>query len=518
MKHWWDSIIPEESNIIINGDVSTLVQRALENKEGTLSSQGALVIESGKFTGRAAEDKYVVEDSYTSSLIDWDNHINRMPQALFQKLKDLFSEHIKTSDRKYLMERSVGADPHYALGLRIITLQASSALFAKNIFREHVDSPELGYYTIFHCPELSLDKKSLGLKSSTVIAINFSTKEILIAGTAYAGEMKKAVFSVMNTLLPSLGVLPMHSGANTDSDGNVSVFLGLSGTGKTTLCTDVGKILIGDDEHGISSDGIFNLEGGCYAKTFKLSEVKEPQVYQAVNRFGALLENVVLDTNHNPQFEDNSITENGRGTYPLNFISDSSTTGVEVFPSNIFFLSADAMGVLPAVAKLNTEQAMYYFLSGYTAKLAGTEVGMKGIKATFSHCFGAPFMMRYPKVYGELLSHFMKTNKVNVWMINTGWYGGVYGEGARYPLSVTRGIVRAIQSGLPKDLKYIRDPEFELSIPQKLEGVDVKYLNTRSLWKDRQLYDTTSNALKDLFKKNYKKYEVVTTKNQDLVL
>ena len=506
MIPWWSDILSDKVSLFINEDIATLVQLALHNHEGQLSSDGALVVRTGKFTGRAAEDKYVVRDEYTESRIDWAN-VNPLTFREFCNIKNEFVRNYNQNPRSmYLMERSVGADPQYSLGIRIITPEASHALFSRHLFREPLKNPELGYFTIFHCPDLELDVSSIGLRSSTVIAISFESQEILIGGTGYAGEIKKAVFSVMNTLLPDKGVLPMHAGSNMDEAGNVSIFFGLSGTGKTTLATDQGKFLIGDDEHGLSSDGVFNLEGGCYAKTFNLSEKNEPQVYHAANRFGSILENVVLNDDHEPIFNDKSITENGRASYPLRFVENASDTGLGKIPQQIFFLSADAMGVLPAVAKLDNHQAMYYFLSGYTAKLAGTEIGLSGIKATFSHCFGAPFMMRHPTDYADLLKMYLDSHNLEVWLINTGWYGGPYGIGQRYDLSVTRSIIRAIQNGVPGNCKYFKEASFELYIPESLPGVDEKYLNARKLWKDPNEYDKTAFKLKNLFSENIKKF------------
>jgi phosphoenolpyruvate carboxykinase (ATP) len=303
----------------------------------------------------------------------------------------------------------------------------------------------------------------------------------------------------------------MHSGSNIDENENVSVFFGLSGTGKTTLSTDKGKTLIGDDEHGLSSDGIFNIEGGCYAKTFNLTEKGEPQVFHAANRFGSILENVCLDVEHNPVFTDKSITENGRASYPLKYVEDASTSGIGPFPKQIFFLSADAMGVLPAVAKLDIKQAEYFFLSGYTAKLAGTEVGLAGIKAAFSHCFGAPFMMRHPTDYSNLLKKFLDSHPLNVWLINTGWYGGAYGVGQRYDLSITRSIIRALQKGIPEKTRFSKEKVFNLSIPESIPGVDAKFLNARALWSDPSQYDETASRLKKLFEENFQKFSIDST-------
>lgn len=508
MKNWWNEHISGRVPTLVNLEVPVLVERCLQERKGELSADGALVVHTGKFTGRAADDKYVVDDDYSHGRIDWKNNINTMKADQFEKLRDEFSKYINGSGEKlYIMERSVGADSDYSLGVRVITTSPSHALFAHHMFRPKTNNPKLNFFTVYHCPELEPNPKEHNLKSSTVIAINFTSREVIILGTGYAGEMKKAIFSVMNVLLPDAGVLPMHSGSNVDDRGNVSVFFGLSGTGKTTLSTDIGLKLIGDDEHGLSEDGIFNIEGGCYAKTYKLTAKGEPQVYFATNHFGSLIENVKLDEKRRPLFDDKSITENGRSSYPLNFISDSVASGMGNFPKNIFFLSADAMGVLPAVAKLNPEQAMYYFLSGYTAKLAGTELGLAGIKAAFSHCFGAPFMMRHPETYAELLKHFMQEHDLDVWLINTGWCGGAYGVGERYDLSVTRQIIRAIQRGLPADTQYENDSVFDLSLPVSIPGVESKFLRPDSLWKDKDNYRSTAEKLRELFEENYKKFE-----------
>ena len=505
MKQWWKEYIHDRNNIIVNEDVPTMVQLALHYNEGQLSTEGALVIRTGKFTGRAAEDKYVVRDNYTETRINWPK-VRSLSDRQFENIKHELVKHINDYSRTvYVSERCAAANSNYSLGLRCITTRASHALFVHNMFRESIPNPHFGHFTIIHAPDLELDYARLGLRSSTLIAIDFEAREILISGTAYAGELKKSVFSVMNTLLPDEGVLPMHSGANIDPNENVSIFFGLSGTGKTTLSTDFDKKLIGDDEHALTPEGVFNMEGGCYAKTYRLSNIKEPQIYKAVNRFGTLIENVTLDDSHQPLFDDTSITENGRASYPLKFIENIVESGVAGYPKNIFFLSADAMGVLPPLAKLTTEQVMFYFLLGYTAKLAGTEVGVQGVKATFSHCFGAPFMMRNPMDYARLFQKYLQMNNTNVWLINTGWYGGYYGgEGKRYELSFTRSLIRAIQSGKDLNTSYYEEPVFNLNIPQAIPGVEKNLLNPRLTWKDEKSYDEIALKLKELFIENYR--------------
>ncbi|MGZ3788792.1 MAG: phosphoenolpyruvate carboxykinase [Bacteriovorax sp.] len=505
MKNWWTEFFSDSDHLLINASQSLLIEESLIDRKNKLSSGGSLVVETGKFTGRAVDDKYVVKDDYSTPIIDWKNNIRELCPLTFSRIKKEMLLKMNQGHQKiFIAERSVGADLESALGLKIITTKASHALFAQNIFRDHVESPALGSFTIVHDPDFEVDPKRFGVKNSTVIAINFTGREIIIAGSAYAGEMKKAVFSVMNTLLPEKGILPMHSGANQDKNGTVSVFFGLSGTGKTTLATDTGMALIGDDEHGLNDKGVFNFEGGCYAKTYNLSEKSEPEIFKAANRFGSLLENVVLDPiSRDPRYEDKSLTENARATYPLSaldFVADHSRGAV---PSHLFFLSADALGVLPAASKLSSEQAMFYFLSGYTAKLAGTEVGLSGIKVAFSHCFGAPFMMRRPQEYGNLLKHFLEKHPINVWLINTGWYGGPYGEGKRYPLAFTRECVRAIQSGAGLKATFKTDPVFSLQLPMELGSVDKNLLSPMELWKDQKRYTQMANDLKRRFEENY---------------
>lgn len=507
MWNWWNGIISGETPTIVNAPRALLVERTIQNRAGELSSGGALVVRSGKFTGRAAEDKYVVEDDYSKGAIDWSGKLLSMKPETFTSIKEEVLKKINIQKpHTYIMERSAGADCKLSIGVRLITTSPVHALFASEIFRDYTGEHPLGDYTIYHDPELELDAKKHKLRSSTAIILSYATKEILICGTAYCGEIKKSIFTVMNTILPDKGILPMHTGASMDPKGNVSLFFGLSGTGKTTLSTDEGMKVIGDDEHGLSDEGTFNFEGGCYAKTYGLSPSTEPQIFEASTSFASILENVALNEKREPQFDDKSITENGRSTYPLSALADHLPEGKAGIPSHIFFLSADALGVLPAVSQLDHEQAMYFFLSGYTAKLAGTEVGVKGISTTFSHCFGAPFMVRPPMDYGLLLKDFLKRHPIKVWLVNTGWYGGPCGVGERYNLSVTRSIIRSIQGGFGEEASFEKEPFFGLQVPTRLGQVDEKFLNPRSLWKDSSAYDNAARELKGKFDENFKKY------------
>ncbi|MFP5386543.1 MAG: phosphoenolpyruvate carboxykinase [Bacteriovoracia bacterium] len=506
MWKWWNGILSGDINLHINSNEPFLIEQAIKKRQGNLSADGALVVLSGKFTGRAADDKYIVKDSLTEEMIDWGGKVNVLSSEKFQELKtEILSRVHMLKPEMYVMETSAGAVENYSLGVNLITTSPVHALFCSHIMRDRREANPLGEFTIYHYPDLEFDAKEHGLRSSTVIALDFSTKEILIAGTSYCGEIKKSIFTVMNTLLPDLGVLPMHSGANADESNNVSVFFGLSGTGKTTLSTDQGMRMIGDDEHGLSREGIFNFEGGCYAKTYKLKEESEPDIFHATNRFGSIMENVVLDKKRVPDFDDKTITENGRSTYPLRFLDNIVQEGAGKIPSNFFFLSADAMGVLPPLSLLTKEQAMYYFLLGYTAKVAGTEAGMKGISATFSHCFGAPFMMRKPYDYGLLLKDLLQEYPIRVWLVNTGWYGGPYGVGKRFDISVTRSCIRAVQQGKAEKSEFRKDEIFSFLVPETLEGVESKYLRPSGLWKDGKDYRESALNLKRLFDENYKK-------------
>lgn len=513
MWEWWNGIVSGEIQTRVNPSSALLIERTIQKFQGKLSSRGALCVNSGKFTGRAAEDKYVVRNKASEKIIDWNAKIHELDDQRFNELKiEMLKKIHLLKPETFIVEVSAGADPMYSLGVNLITTSPVHAFFCQQIMRAKRENNSLGSYVIYHDPTLEFDAKKYGLRSSTVIAINFESREILIGGTAYCGEIKKAIFSVMNTILPDYGVLPVHSGANMGQGGKVSVFFGLSGTGKTTLSADVGLQVIGDDEHGISERGIFNFEGGCYAKTYKLTESGEPQIFHAVNRFGSLMENVVLDPEtREPKFDDKSITENGRATYPLGFLDGPDQDGRGEIPSDFFFLSADAMGVLPAISSLSDEQAIYYFLLGYTAKVAGTEIGLKGVTATFSHCFGAPFMMRPPIDYGVLLKEFLHKHKIKVWLVNTGWYGGSYGEGKRYSLDFTRNCIRAIQRGLGPETSFTTDPVFSLRIPDYIEGIDINLLNPHLLWKDPEEYFKTAKDLKQQFDHNYSKVIKGTT-------
>lgn len=506
MSSWWKEVLSDKIKIKINPPIATLIEDSLCGQQSLLSSSGAIVFKSGEFTGRAADDKYVVRNEASQGIIDWAGKILSLTDETFENIKREFFYHLEALEsRIYMVESSAGADLNYSLGVQLLTPSPVHALFCRQIMREKQDKTQLGVFKIYHAPKLKVDHVKLGTRSATVIALNFKTKEIIICGTSYCGEIKKSIFTVMNTLLPDLGVLPMHSGACADGRGDVSVFFGLSGTGKTTLSADEGMSVIGDDEHGLTENGIFNFEGGCYAKTLNLKFSTEPQIFQATNRFGSLLENVTLNIDSREiDYSDDTLTENGRATYPLTYLENIVSDGRGKVPSNFFFLSADAMGVLPMISKLDHDQAMYYFLLGYTAKVAGTEMGMKGISATFSHCFGAPFMLRRAQDYGELLKEFLLKNKINVWLINTGWFGGQYGIGRRYDLSVTRSCIRAVQKGYAQNISFTKDEVFDLQVPDSLSNIDVNLFRPQKLWASEAEYFAAAKKLKSMFDDKFK--------------
>ncbi len=494
--------------IFINPAPHILVQKTVENSQGRLTNKGALVVTTGKHTGRSAQDRYVVKSPSTETKIWWENAIRPMTTANFNRLKIDIIAHINQQKQVYINEKSVGADPVHNLGVRLISTHPSHVLFSNHLFREKVRELDARDFTILHAPTMRVEPKDYDARAETIIVTDFDQKMTLIVGSLYAGEIKKSMFSILNYLLPDAGVLPMHAGANRLANNETGVFFGLSGTGKTTLSTDEGTYLIGDDEHGLGPNGVFNFEGGCYAKTYKLSAETEPEIYRASQKFGAMLENVMLnETTGEVDFNDKSLTENGRLSYPLQFIDELEETSKGQIPSHLFFLTADAFGVLPPVAKLTKEQAMFYFVLGYTAKLAGTEVGIVEPQAAFSACFGAPFMLRTPSVYAKLLGEYLDKNpKTHVWLINTGWTGGAYGEGERFPLKITRQIIRSIQKGELAQASFEQDKIFGLHLPKSVPGVESKILKPEQTWKDPKAYTAKAQTLAASFHTQMKKF------------
>tara|TARA_R110002020_G_scaffold76944_2_gene194636 strand:+ start:7641 stop:9290 length:1650 start_codon:yes stop_codon:yes gene_type:complete len=491
-----------------NFSETELYEEAIRNREAEVTADGALRAVTGQHTGRSPKDKFVVRDETTEDVIWWDNNKPMSPERFDVLHKDMLAH--AAGKTLYIQDLIGGADPENALPTRVVTELAWHALFIRNLLirpsRATLEtfSQKL---TIINLPSFKADPARHGCRTETVIACDLTRGIVLIGGTSYAGENKKSVFTVLNYLLPAKHVMPMHCSANVGPAGDAAVFFGLSGTGKTTLSADPSRTLIGDDEHGWGESGIFNFEGGCYAKAIRLSAEAEPEIYAATRRFGTVLENVVLDENRVPDFEDGSLTENTRSAYPLHFIPNASDTGLAPHPKTIIMLTADAFGVMPPIARLTPEQAMYHFLSGYTAKVAGTEKGVTEPEATFSTCFGAPFMPRHPAEYGNLLRDLIDRHGVDCWLVNTGWTGGAYGVGRRMPIKATRALLTAALTGDLKGAQFRTDPNFGFAVPVAVDGVDSAILDPRSTWSDGHAYDAQAKKLVSMFIANFEKFE-----------
>ena len=493
----------------LNNSGPELMEFAIQRREGKLAASGALVVETGQHTGRSAQDKFVVTDPQSEGQIWWDNN-KPMSQEHFDRLHHDFLEMAKLKEL-FVQDLFAGADQEHRLPTRIFTEYAWHALFIRHMLRRPDAGELVGFepgFTIVNLPSFRAAPEYHGTRSETVIACDFTRRIVLIGGTSYAGETKKSVFSFLNYILPPKGVMPMHCSANVGKNGDAAVFFGLSGTGKTTLSADPNRTLLGDDEHGWSERGIFNFEGGCYAKTIRLSAQAEPEIYAASNMFGTVLENVVIDpVTRIPNFDDGRLAENARSAYPLPYIKNASATGIAGHPKNIVMLTADAFGVLPPIAKLTPSQAMYHFLSGYTAKVAGTEKGLGNEpSATFSTCFGAPFMPRHATVYGNLLRSLIAEHKVDCWLVNTGWTGGKYGFGSRMPIKATRALLNAALSGELKSQGMRTDPVFGFLVPHALPGVDTTILTPRDTWADAKAYDAMAARLVEMFNTNFERF------------
>ncbi|MDX2289274.1 MAG: phosphoenolpyruvate carboxykinase [Hyphomicrobiaceae bacterium] len=491
-----------------NLGVAELIEFAIRRGEGELAATGAFVAVTGQHTGRSPNDKFVVRDAETDPVIWWDN-----TKAITAEQFDvLYADFLAFARNRELFVQDLfaGADRDHRLPCRIITELAWHALFIRHLLRRPEAAELAGFapqFTVINMPSFRAAPDHHGTRSETVIACDFARRIVLIGGTSYAGETKKSVFSFLNYLLPSQGVMPMHCSANVGPQGDAAVFFGLSGTGKTTLSADPGRTLLGDDEHGWSPAGIFNFEGGCYAKTIRLSREAEPEIHAASNRFGTVLENVVLTPDRMPDFDDGSLAENSRSAYPIEAISNASLTGTAGHPRNVVMLTADAFGVLPPIARLTPAQAMYHFLSGYTAKVAGTEKGLGSEpQATFSTCFGAPFMPRHPSVYGNLLRKLIAEHGVDCWLVNTGWTGGKFGSGSRMPIKATRALLNAALSGHLAGKPMRVDPVFGFEVPLTLDGVDPLILTPRETWADPADYDAMAARLAGMFTKNFEKF------------
>jgi phosphoenolpyruvate carboxykinase (ATP) len=494
-----------------NLGTAQLVEHAIARREGLLASGGAFVVRTGDHTGRSAGDKFVVRDTATEENIDWGPVNQSFSPEQFDNLHKKLLGYLQARDL-YVQDCFAGADSRYRIAIRVITERAWHNLFARQVFVRPdplFTSGHLPEYTVIDAPGFRAVPEEDGTRSAAFVVLNFSKKVVLIGGTSYAGEMKKAIFSVLNYLMPVMGVLPMHCSANIGPQGDTALFFGLSGTGKTTLSAESERQLIGDDEHGWGGSQVFNFEGGCYAKCIRLSKEQEPQISSAI-RFGTILENVAVDTELRLlDFDDGHLTENTRAAYPLSFIDNAAVPSVGAIPKNVVFLTADAFGILPPLARLNTSQAMYHFLSGYTAKIAGTEVDLsKEPEATFSACFGAPFLPRRPEVYAEMLQQRMEQHSVQCWLLNTGWTGGPYGVGRRISLPTTRTLLREAFSGALDKVGYRQNPVFGFSVPKSCPGVDPKLLEPRATWSDPSAYDCMAAELARRFRKNFAKFRV----------
>src|SRR5579871_6770701 len=495
-----------------NLGAAELIEKALQRNEGLLASDGALVVETGQFTGRSPKDKYIVRGPGTETTVEWGSVNQPMPGQIFDQIYARLMKSLETGEL-FVQDCFAGADAEYTLPIRVVAQRAWHSLFARQLFirpnpentEEHV--PE---FTVFFAPAFHANPEKDGTRSKTCIAINFQKRVVIIAGTEYAGEVKKSIFTVSNYLLPERDVFPMHCSANTGADGRVALFFGLSGTGKTTLSADPARRLIGDDEHGWSHRGVFNFEGGCYAKCIRLSREQEPQIWKAI-RFGTVLENVVLDTDtRNLDFNSEEITENTRAAYPLEFIDNAVIPSVGGHPNHVIFLTADAFGVLPPLSRLTPEQAMYHFLSGYTAKVAGTERGLgKEPEATFSACFGAPFLPRSPSVYAAMLGEKLRRHGACCWLVNTGWVGGPYGTGHRMKLHYTRAMLSAALSGDLDSIRVHPHPVFRVLVPESCPNVPAEILDARGMWQNPSAYDHAAGELSARFNRNFEQFAAV---------
>ncbi|WP_421787097.1 phosphoenolpyruvate carboxykinase [Hyphobacterium sp.] len=500
--------VPQTGTLNHNWTEAALYEAAVRRGEGEIAKGGALVVKTGQHTGRSAKDKFTVRDAITEDTVWWDTNAS-ITSAQFTAIWNDFRSHMADKEL-FVQDLFGGADLDHRLPVRVVTEFAWHSLFIRHLLRrpETNDPAEFNpQFTIVNLPSFKADPARHGCRSETVIAVDFARKLVLIGGTSYAGETKKSVFTILNYLLPAKGIMPMHCSVNTDGE-NAAIFFGLSGTGKTTLSADASRTLVGDDEHGWSENGLFNFEGGCYAKMIRLCPQAEPEIYSTTQRWGTVLENVVMDpVTRELDLDDASLAENSRGAYPISAIPNASATGRCGPPKNLIMLTCDAFGIMPPIAKLTPAQAMYHFLSGYTAKVAGTEKGVTEPTVTFSACFGAPFMPRHPAEYGALLRELIAEHGVDCWLVNTGWTGGGYGEGQRMPIQATRALLNAALDGSLNTATFRQDQNFGFMVPTAVSGVDSKILDPRSTWKKPASYDAQAAKLADMFVANFAKFE-----------
>jgi phosphoenolpyruvate carboxykinase (ATP) len=492
-----------------NPTTSLLYTHALARGDGRLAEGGPLVVDTGRHTGRSPKDKFVVREPGSVHRIWWGDVNHELPEARYDALRDRVVARLEQADALYVIDAYAGADPAHRLTVRVITELPYHALFAKTMFIEPRADELEGFEPeslVLHAPAVEAEPEQDGVRSATFVLLHPSRTELVIGGTYYAGEIKKGIFTVMNDRLPLEGAFPMHCSANVGRDGDVAIFFGLSGTGKTTLSADPERSLIGDDEHGWGDNGVFNLEGGCYAKVIRLSPEAEPEIYRTTHAFGTILENVVIDENGVVDLDDASRTENTRAAYKLEQIANALPSKQGGHPRNVVMLTADAFGILPPIARLTIDQARFYFLSGFTAKLAGTEIGVTEPQPTFSACFGAPFLPQAPEVYSRMLGGKLAEHGATVWLVNTGWTGGPYGVGERLPIQATRALLRAALSGTLDGVEYREDPVFGFAVPVDAPGVEARLLDPRSTWDDPEDYDVRAAELAELFVENFRKF------------
>ena len=517
-KHGFENIgLTQLSRVNWNLTTPQLYEQAIRRFEGTMAHLGPLVVRMGQHTGRAAKDKYVVDEPSTTGDIWWGKVNVKYPEEKFDRILKRMQAYLRNKT-VFVQDLYAGADPDYRQSVRVVSEYAWHSLFARNMFIQQKGGAEEAQnfvpdFTVLQCPNFHADPEIDGTRSGTFVMLHLSRKLVLIGGTAYGGEIKKSIFTAMNFLLPGKKILSMHCSANhSHNDRNdVAVFFGLSGTGKTTLSADPKRTLIGDDEHGWGDKGIFNFEGGCYAKVIRLSAESEPDIHETTRRFGTILENVAMDPfTRRLDLDDASLTENTRASYPLTHIPNASRDGMAGHARNVIMLTCDAFGVLPPIAKLTPEQAMYHFISGYTAKVAGTELGVTEPSATFSTCFGAPFMVRFPAVYAQLLSDRLQKHNADCWLVNTGWSGGPYGVGKRMSIKVTRALIDAALDGSLARTEMRRDERFGFDVPVEVAGVPSDVLNPRQTWPDKAAYDAQANKLAGLFIRNMEQFAANT--------
>jgi len=491
-----------------NPTSALLYAHALAHGDGRLAEGGPLVVDTGRFTGRSPKDKFLVDEPSSTERIWWGEVNQKLGEPSFDGLRERVAAQLSAAEVLYVVDAWAGADVEHRIGVRVVTAHPYHALFAKTMFIDLAADELAGFEPealVLHAPDLEADPERDGTRTGTAIVLHPGRTELLVLGTFYAGEIKKSIFTVMNDRLPLEGVFPMHCSANVDDHGNVAVFFGLSGTGKTTLSADPERLLIGDDEHGWGSNGVFNVEGGCYAKVIRLSPVAEPEIYKTTRTFGTILENVTVDEQGRLDLDDDSKTENTRAAYKLEQIANALPAKQAGHPQSVIFLTADAFGIMPPIAKLSREQALYYFLSGFTAKLAGTEIGVTEPQPTFSTCFAQPFLPQPPAVYARMLGEKLDEHGSTVWLVNTGWTGGPFGEGERMPIQATRSMLRAALNGELADVDYRTDETFGFQVPLRVPGVDDRLLDPRATWSDSEQYDVKARELADLFTENFSK-------------